>query len=109
MHSTKTLQYRKEHYIIQEKGYAHTFSCLVNMPAQYYKYYKNIKYLRHASFSSKLFLLYSLACFNMSKNVLEGKGMESKKKYFFRLQAIPSEQIGRDSETAGEDTLTHVF
>ena len=32
MHSTKTLQYRKEHYIIQEKGYAHTFSCLVNMP-----------------------------------------------------------------------------
>ncbi|WP_230204676.1 hypothetical protein [Prevotella phocaeensis] len=45
----------------------------------------------------------------MSKNVLEGKGMESKKKYFFRLQAIPSEQIGKGSDTAGEDTLTHVF
>ncbi len=65
--------------------------------------------MRHASFSSKLFLLYSLACFNMSKNVLKGKGIESKKKYFFRLQAIPSEQIGRDSETAGEDALTHVL
>ena len=107
MHSPKTLQYKKEHYNnIYKKRDTLILSAVLLACRQNNK---NIKHPRHASFSSKLFLLYSLACFNMSKNVLEGKGMESKKKYFFRLQAIPSEQIGKGSDTAGEDTLTHVF
>ncbi|ETD15770.1 hypothetical protein HMPREF1199_02462, partial [Hoylesella oralis CC98A] len=67
MHSPKTLQYKKEHYNnIYKKRDTLILSAVLLACRQNNK---NIKHPRHASFSSKLFLLYSLACFNMSKNV----------------------------------------